>query len=338
MINLNLDSFSASQTVKSLAKALQKSPEVTEADEVGVETDKDEQVFGLSLPAGTELLVINSTPQNTWNIHYSQREQSYIRFLFCQQGCISYCVEQQDISFELNRMLSAAINQHSVRTQTLSLPSGEKCSLVVIDIDREQFLTQHKSDNSRSNYFQNLLNTEDGQKRFFRVGYYNLAIADNINQLISNNHSGLVRRVFMYAKVSEILALKIYQLEEEKRQGFSETLLSEEDMKLVIRAKNIHASELKNPPTISELAKRLGTNESKLKRNFKKIYHKTLNESLTEERLNYAKMLLAAQKLNIQQISLEIGYKNPSHFTRLFKQHFGILPRDFLKTLRSTIE
>lgn len=339
MIKLHLSSFSANQFVNSLAEVLNIEVQITQSNDSLIEFDDRHEesnwVRGLSFQDDTELCIINSALEYDWEINYKTEHSPYIRFMFCLDGDATYRIEHREISFELNHPLSATISQNQIRSQTLILSQGQRNTLVIIDVHRKQFLEQYLPEtHSGKDYFHDLLADDSDPKRFFRIDYYNLAIADSINQLLANEYEGVVEKVFIHAKVSEVLALKIHQLQEEKKQGTWYTLLKSQEVELVVRARNIHAAELQNPPTISQLAKRLGTNENKLKRNFKQVYNKTLNESLTEERLNYAKLLLAAQELNIQQISLEVGYKNPSHFTRLFKQRFGMLPRDFLKTLK----
>jgi AraC-like DNA-binding protein len=88
---------------------------------------------------------------------------------------------------------------------------------------------------------------------------------------------------------------------------------------------------LRETPTIPEIAKMVGINEQKLKSLFKKTFTKTLNAYQTETRLNVAKNLLINSDMNIGQIAEEIGYKNKGYFSKRFKEHFGILPVEYVK-------
>lgn len=342
MIKLHHLSYNPHEVVKSIAEVLQLDYQEISHFEYKISVPnhdgKHGVVSGLSFNDGINLLTFSGKINANWELEFKHDSASLIRFLFCQQGNIFYRTETQEVEYELSKFLSATIIQVHQHQQLLNLPAQEALMLIVVDINKEKFLSYNQtkaiiSDQALQEIFEN----PEGKKNYFHIGYYNLAIAECIHHVIHNSYEGLVRRVFLHSKALELIALKIYQYQEEKRKGEKFMLLEGKDIEMVVQAKKIQASTIKNPPTIRELARRIGTNENKLKQNFKKVYHKTINESLTEERLNYAKLLLAAHELNIKQISLEIGYKNPSHFSKLFKARFGILPKDFLKTIKSEI-
>lgn len=64
---------------------------------------------------------------------------------------------------------------------------------------------------------------------------------------------------------------------------------------------------------------------------FKKEKHQTFLEYLTEVRMNNAKKMLGEVKYKIYQISSLVGYKDPVHFTKLFKKQAGCTPKEFRK-------
>ena len=50
-----------------------------------------------------------------------------------------------------------------------------------------------------------------------------------------------------------------------------------------------------------------------------------------EKRLDRAHTLvkqLGQHRMQIQEIAYMCGFESPSHFSRMFKQHFGVSPRD----------
>lgn len=65
---------------------------------------------------------------------------------------------------------------------------------------------------------------------------------------------------------------------------------------------------------------------SAFKRDFEKQYHVTPGKWLLEKRLNHAMNLLSNAGRNVGEASYESGFENPSHFSRAFRQHFGIAP------------
>lgn len=62
-----------------------------------------------------------------------------------------------------------------------------------------------------------------------------------------------------------------------------------------------------------------------LQRHFRKHYNLTLSEWLREKRLQQARLMLVNADC-IKTVAFDLGYKQPSHFTRDFKQRFGVPP------------
>jgi len=107
--------------------------------------------------------------------------------------------------------------------------------------------------------------------------------------------------------------------------------LSDDEICISNSAKGILLSSFTNPPTIDTLAHLCATNESKLKKIFKKVYKTTIYGYIQRLRLERANLLLKERKLNIGEITKEIGYKHQGHFSKLFYEVYGVYPKDLLK-------
>jgi len=83
--------------------------------------------------------------------------------------------------------------------------------------------------------------------------------------------------------------------------------------------------------TIQELGKYSGLNSDKLKKVFKALYGKTLNEFRTESRMRLAAELLKNTDLSITDVSFKAGYANPSGFSTVFRKYYGNSPREYRK-------
>lgn len=84
-------------------------------------------------------------------------------------------------------------------------------------------------------------------------------------------------------------------------------------------------------PSLNELAGLAGTNEHKLKYGFKQIYKTSVFRFQARERMKQAKLLVTNTPMPITQISHQLGYKDLSHFSRIFKNEFGFSPKKFRK-------
>lgn len=65
---------------------------------------------------------------------------------------------------------------------------------------------------------------------------------------------------------------------------------------------------------------------SAYKRDFHRIYKTTPGKWLLEKRLDHAMHLLKHLGRTVSETAFESGFENPSHFSRAFRQHFGVTP------------
>ena len=73
---------------------------------------------------------------------------------------------------------------------------------------------------------------------------------------------------------------------------------------------------------------------SAFKRDFRKLFKITPGKWLLEKRLNHAMNLLSNMDKTVSEAAFESGFENPSHFSRSFKERFGITPTA-VKSLQS---
>jgi AraC-like DNA-binding protein len=94
-----------------------------------------------------------------------------------------------------------------------------------------------------------------------------------------------------------------------------------------------------NDITVEDIADSCGLNRSYFGKIFKSAIGKSPQEFLLNYRMLKAAELLKLTKLSISDISNAVGYVNPLHFSRAFKNIYGIPPRDWRnqnKIIRTT--
>jgi AraC-like DNA-binding protein len=83
-----------------------------------------------------------------------------------------------------------------------------------------------------------------------------------------------------------------------------------------------------NPVSLSDLAYLSGRSLSSFRRDFQTIFQVTPAQWIKEKRLTKASELLQATDMSVSDICYHIGYENVSHFSRLYKDFFGLSPTD----------
>ncbi len=94
-----------------------------------------------------------------------------------------------------------------------------------------------------------------------------------------------------------------------------------------------HASIFEHGSNMEKFCLQLGVSASSLYRSSIQLTGLSPNDLLSTIRLNASLELMQKQNKNTSETSSELGYTNPSYFTKCFKKKFNVLPVDFIKSL-----
>lgn len=89
------------------------------------------------------------------------------------------------------------------------------------------------------------------------------------------------------------------------------------------------ADRFREPGAIQRVVDQSGIPERTLKRRFKIATGASLIDYLQNLRVEEAKRLLEAGPMPVDEISVEVGYEDPSFFRRLFKRRTGLTPSQY---------
>ena len=82
---------------------------------------------------------------------------------------------------------------------------------------------------------------------------------------------------------------------------------------------------------IDRLCKETAMSRTQLYRKFRSLTDKTISEYFRTLRLHKARELLNTTEISVSEAAYKTGFKNVSHFSRVFTQSFGINPREIRK-------
>ena len=83
--------------------------------------------------------------------------------------------------------------------------------------------------------------------------------------------------------------------------------------------------------TIEWLCREYSTNRTTLMADFKRVTGKTINEFVTDKRIDISKQVLAFTNISIEELAAKCGFSSQSYFTRAFKKKTGLSPMQFRK-------
>ncbi len=84
---------------------------------------------------------------------------------------------------------------------------------------------------------------------------------------------------------------------------------------------------------LDETAKAMGQNRSIFFKKIKSITNRSPYELLKEYRLQRATEFLTSGEYNVNEVCVMVGFKDRSHFSRLFKERYGVAPSKYVKSI-----
>ncbi|MBR2539860.1 MAG: helix-turn-helix domain-containing protein [Mogibacterium sp.] len=255
-------------------------------------------------------------------IHFPEHTHNYVEFVYMCQGQTTHIIDGNRILLKEGDLLFMNQNAHQE-----IMPAGET------DIAVNFMIMPHFFDTVLRN-----LENESGALRDFLISC-----------LTDRDMGGN----YLYFDAADILPVQnlmenmiwIMINEPQNRRTLSQNTISLLFMTLIDQASHLHVSgssyEQKlllhlfnyidtqyQSASLSDFAEEHHEDIYTLSRFIKKKTGRTFKDLLVEKRLRQAEYLLNNTALPVADISLSVGYENTSYFHRIFRDAYGMSPRD----------
>ena len=148
-----------------------------------------------------------------------------------------------------------------------------------------------------------------------------------VDEILTEKVDETFELVFMRIKAEEMVFRLLMELEKrDEKQLYS---LNGCDIQTIYKIKAQMLDHLGTPPVLNELAVSANMSPSKLKRLFKQIFGNSIFSYYQEFRMKEAARLLKEEKLSVSDVGYQLGFTNLSHFSRVFKEHIGMKPKQY---------
>jgi len=151
-----------------------------------------------------------------------------------------------------------------------------------------------------------------------------------VDEILSEPVDETFQLFFLRIKAEELICRLLMELK--KRDEKHLYALNIQDIETIYKVKEQMLEHLEVPPVISELAVHAGMSPTKLKRLFKQILGNSIFNYYQESRMKEAALLLKEKKLSVSDVGYRLGFTNLGHFSRIFKEHLGVKPKQYAMT------
>lgn len=138
--------------------------------------------------------------------------------------------------------------------------------------------------------------------------------------------TGNLRELMLEAKVLELIAMQLGQYSNDR--AFSTGTISKKDQDVFHAIHEYLGKTFNEDHSLQSLSRQFGINEFKLKQGFRKAFNTTVFGHLFDIKMNHARQLILEEDMLMHEVSRQVGYKNPNHFSTAFKKKFGFSPNE----------
>lgn len=256
-------------------------------------------------------------------IHFPKHSHNYVEFVYMYQGSTTHLIDGNKVVLKEGDLLF--MNQHAEQE---ILPAGEH-DIAVNFMIMPQF-------------FDTVLRNLDNESS---------ALRDFLISCLTDRDMG---GNYLYFDAADILPVQnlmenmiwIMLTEPQNRRTLNQNTISLLFLTLIDQASHIHVSgdsyeqqlmlQLLNyidteyrSASLTDFAERQSEDIYTLSRFIKKKTGRTFKDLLVEKRLRQAEYLLANTSLPVADIALSVGYENTSYFHRIFRDIYGMSPREW---------
>ncbi|WP_313181950.1 AraC family transcriptional regulator [Lacrimispora sp.] len=256
-------------------------------------------------------------------VHFPKHKHNYIEVIYMCKGETVHYIDGEKVVLKTGELLF--LNQHA--TQEI-LPAGEEDIGINFIILPEFFDTAFE-----------MMGEEENLLRDFLVGclcfdpryasYLHFQVSDvlPVQNLVENMVWTLLSDQPNKRSINQVtMGLLFLQLMHytDKISHTSESF----EQKLIFQVLT-YIDENYKDGELTELSALLNYNIYWLSRAIKRLTGRTYKELLQVKRLNQASVLLLNTRLSVTDISIAVGYDNTSYFHRIFRNYYGMSPKEY---------
>lgn len=134
-------------------------------------------------------------------------------------------------------------------------------------------------------------------------------------------------------QLSCYLQILLLRIERQKQNG-PHPLISDAHFVIAVRFDKLVDDAKNHSKNVGHFSSLLNVSDKTLNTISKKFFRRTAANFIHDKKVLEAKRMLTVAKLSIKEISFQLGFDQPTNFTKYFKRHTGFTPKAFREQIR----
>ena len=278
-----------------------------------VSTDISVIIFDVQLTQDLEIALVGDS-------------NKVVDFIFCLEGSIDHKFGSHKnyslIDFRQNTIVNRSTKSKSILRLPANIPL--KVSLITYYPNMEE-LEDDNFNNIRLNAF-NVLSEVYANENYKYLGRVCFRTSNFVSDMMKFGYQSPSDILFKEAAILNTLASQIERHDKDLQSGDDKAPLRKYEIDKILSLETFIANNLTENLSINQLELISGLNPAKLQVGFKYLYNKTVSTFVTQKRLEKAAKLIIESDFNVSELVYSVGFSSRSYFSKIFKNHYGVLP------------
>jgi len=288
-------------------------------------------IYTYDLLPGLSVRTYNIELANELEFEISGYVNNPLYLLYCLHGHYFHRFKNEDDTAErISRGQNVILSATDENPNVVILPDNIELKLSVIILRKEHLKSQPILQRANlSNILEDVFAKmgDDDPYRYF--GGISNEIEKFAKVLIENKRTDVVGKLLTEGAALNTLAAQLDQHDRNVGQENISSTLSRDELERIVIISDTISKNLNQAYTTDDISKETGLSPKKLQEGFRFLFGESVAVFVKNLKLERARELIQTTELNISEVVHEIGIQSKSYFSKIFKEKFGMVPRDY---------
>ena len=294
-------------------------------------------IRSISFDWGVSLIDYDVCFKEDIKIVHATGEESPVEFLFISEGKLGYFQDDYSEELRLERYQNIIISPDKCSKKTYRFAKNEHVKVNIIHILKNQYAKKkHNNLKYLNDVIASVFTKDSVILPYQHFGNYNLKIADQVKEIRTDVEEGSpIQPLSIEGRLNIILAMQLWEHHKFENEDMLPESLSVADIKKIHKLATFIVEAIADPLTIAMLSAESGLSAKKLQLGFRMLYGKSVNEYIKKIKLEISRDYLKNTDLSVSEVVYKIGIKSRSYFSKIFSEHYGLLPTEYRQKLKN---
>lgn len=290
------------------------------------------EIRGINFENGLALLIYNVMFKEDTRLEFTLNEIHPVKFINSLNGPLTHEFANEGIRHSIDEFRCAIVASERKNGHIIEFLKNTKHEVVSVEIDRKTF--KKKAGCELANYnskLRDVLTDVKGEKQFLHIENCGVFFKDVLQEAGNFEKFLLARKLNLLCITMQMFINQLVQFSDDALDYDKRTILRIPELKRIEELGNFIKENIADDHSVKSLSRKAGLNPGKLQNGFQYLFSASINEFITNVRLERANVLLKDKEYNVRAVVAAVGLESSSYFSKIFKKRYGITPKKFKK-------